>query len=226
MRVVVLVPRRADHGRRDELWAWVKARWEREHPIFDVFEGHHIGGGFNRSAAVNDAALQAGDWDVAIIADSDSFVSVDQLFQAVVKCATTGKMVLAYDTFAYLSRAMTDKVMTGFLGDWWSGVEWSMPGTCSSMVLVTRKVWDECEGFDEAFIGWGGEDIAFSLKAQTFGDGLERVPGAVWHLHHPPAVRNKVETWVPRIEEYAAASYDRFKMRALMDRYNNERTSA
>jgi hypothetical protein len=213
----VLVPRRADGGRRDDLWAWVRERWISEHPNLELTEGHHDDGAFNRSLAINRAAEAAGDFDIAVIADSDSFVGSDQLNAAIDTCLRTGQMVLAYDRFCYLSRAMSDAVMDGYLGDWTPGVEWAIPGTCSSMVVVTRDVWDECEGFDEGFIGWGGEDIAFSHKAQTFGGGLQRVTGPVWHLHHPPAVHSDEGGWVPRINLYAEASYDRTKMRQLMD---------
>lgn len=217
MNVAVLVPRRADRGRRDLIWEWVRQRWFDEHPTWAVAEGYHDDDGpFNRSLAINRAA--ATDWDIAVIADADSFVGHDQIATAVATCAHTGQMTLAYDRFAYLSRWMSDQIMSGFTGDWTTGVEWALPGTCSSMVVVTRAVWDEAEGFDEGFVGWGGEDIAFSHKAQTFGGGLQRIPGFLWHLWHAPAVHANNEEWVPRCEAYAEVSYDREGMHALMDR--------
>lgn len=218
MRVVVLVPRRADHGRRDDIWLWVRDRWIRERPDFKIVVGSHEGKApFNRSLAINRAATKAKDWDVAIIADADSFVSIEQIDAAVKVCADTGQMTLAYDRFVYLSRAMSDQIMAGFDGNWWSGVEWTMPGTCSSMVVVTRAVWGEAEGFDEGFdTGWGADDIAASHKFQTFGGGLQRIPGEVWHLWHSPAVHGDQEAWVPRMNRYAEASYDKVKMGALI----------
>lgn len=216
MNVVVLVPRRDDGGRRDQLWAYVRNRWQTEHPEWGIHEGHHDDGPFNRSAAINRAAESAGVWDVGIIADSDSFVGPDQIDAAVETCARTGQMTLAYDRFAYLSHAMSNAVMTGYTGSWWDGVEWYLPGSCSSMVVVARPVWDESEGFDEGFVGWGGEDIGASHKFQTFGGGLQRIKGEVWHLWHPPAVHANNDIWVPRCERYALASYDREKMLALM----------
>lgn len=222
MRVVVLVPRRADNARRDRLWSYVRSRWEGEHPEWEIWEGHHLVGQFNRSKAINTAAMMAGEWDVAIVADSDSFVGRDQIDAAVATCTQTGQMTLAYDRFAYLSHAMTEQVLAGFDGNWWSGVEWYLPGSCSSMVVVTRSVWEQAEGFDEGFVGWGGEDVAFSHKAQTFGGGLQRIPGEVWHLWHPPAVHANNDVWVPRCERYARASYDRDGMRMLMAELRNE----
>jgi hypothetical protein len=216
VRVAVLVPRRADGGRRDEIWQWVEARLRRLHPHYGIFEGHHDDGPFNRSMAINRAAAAAGDFDVAVIADSDSFIGAHQMTDAVDLASRTHTMVLAYDRFCYLSFEMSNRIMSGYVGMWEPGVEWTMPGTCSSMVVVTHDLWDECEGFDEGFVGWGGEDIAFSHKAQTFGRGLERIPGPVWHLHHPTQVHADAGSWVPRIEAYAAVSYDPTRMRELM----------
>lgn len=217
MKVVVLVPRRADNGRRDDVWSYVRSRWADEQPTFKVVEGlHDDGGPFNRSKAINAAAKKAGKWDVAIIADSDSFVGPPQIEAAVETAARTGQMTLAYDRFCYLNFEMSNQIMAGFNGNWYAGVEWTMPGTCSSMVVVPRKVWDQAEGFDEGFVGWGGDDIGASHKFQTFGNGLQRIPGEVWHLWHPPAVHADNDTWVPRCERYAKASYNPDAMRALM----------
>jgi hypothetical protein len=218
MRVVVLVPRRSDNGRRDELWQWIRDRWTREHLDFQIFVGSHEGEQpFNRSLAINRAAAHAGTWDVAIIADADSFCSTEQIDAAIKVCADTGQMTLAYDRWVCLNHEMTNQIMAGYIGDWYPGVEFTMTGTCSSMVVVTRDVWDECEGFDEGFDrGWSCEDIAFSHAAQTFGGGLQRVPGEVWHMNHPSAPRLDVAYHVARSELYAQASYDKVKMRALI----------
>jgi hypothetical protein len=223
MRAVVLVPRRSDGARRDKVWDWVRGRWQREHPSYTIYEGHHTEGKFNRSYAINCAAQAAGEWDVAIIADADTFCGPAQITDAVQGATTSGvEFWLAYDTYAYLSRAMSDQVMTGFLGNWYDGVEFTMTGTCSSMVVVTRRLWDEVGGFDPGFVGWGFEDVAFSHACQTFGGGLKRTPGHAWHLHHPSSPENSHRSpeWTAnrnRMIRYGDASYDRDAMRALID---------
>lgn len=209
MRVVVLVPRRADGGRRDMVWAYVRARWAEQHPDWPVFEGHHDDGGpFNRSAAVNAAAAAAGAWDVAVIADSDTFVGSDQIASAVESAARSGRITFAYDRFVYLGRKMSDRVMEGFVGNWWPGVVWTMPGTCSSMVVVTRGLWDRVGGFDEGFVGWGGEDVGFSLACQALGGGHDRTRGDAWHLYHDPAPHTHDHEWPDRVARYAQCDGD------------------
>lgn len=234
MNVVVLVPRRADGGRRDQVWEWVSNRWNTEHPDYRVIEGHDNADPdhFNRSAAVNAAADVAGEWDVAIIADADSFVAPAQSIAAV-EGASRGQFWLSYDSFVYLNRKMSDWIMNGFNGWWEEGAEWIMTGTCSSQVVVNRDLWDEVGGFDDRFVGWGFEDIAFSHACQTFGDGIARVKGPAYHLHHPPSMENDHTDpcWQANRElcfRYRDAAYDRETMRALLDerRLHVQRPSA
>lgn len=221
MRVVTLVPRRADGGRRDAIWDWVRGRWVATHPEVEVFEGHHDDGPFNRSAAVNAAADLAGDFDVAIVADSDSFVPAEQINQAVAIASSTCQITFAYTRFAYLNRRMSNKVMSGFCGDWWPGVEWTLAGTCSSMVVVPRALWDEVGGFDDGFTGWGFEDVAFSVACQAIGGGMNRTAGEVWHLHHQtqPTSSQKSPTWQPnldRMKRYEQCDFNGDKVRSLL----------
>lgn len=212
MRVAVLVPRRAGDPYRDGVWAWLRQRWARELPSWRVHEGHHDAGPFNRSAAVNRAAAAAGSFDVAVIADADSFCGTEQLDAAVRRAAKTGRMTLAYDQFMYLSRDGSEQIMSGYEGAWEPFVEFTMTGTCSSMVVVPRPLWDRVGGFDEGFKGWGMEDVAFSLACQTFGGGLERIAGPVWHLFHTPSAENdRGPQWqsnLARMKQYEACHYD------------------
>lgn len=224
MKVAILVPFRPDGSRRDELAAWTTARLRAEHPDWSVEIGEHLEGPFNRSAAINSAAARHPDADVYVVADSDSFVAPAQLREAVDWALSGGpEFGLAFTTFRYLSRAMSDQIMAGYCGDWLSGVEFSMTGTCSSMVVCTARLFREVGGFCEAFEGWGFEDVAFSLAAQTFGGGLFRTEGDAWHLWHPTSTENNHEApeWQRNRhlcnERFGPAAYDRPAMRALLD---------
>lgn len=219
MNVAVLVPRRSDGGGiRDQTWTWLAARWAAERPGYRIVEGHDDDDGpFNRSRALNRAARQAADADVLVVADGDSFTEGSQLADAVDRAVATGQITFAYDRFCYLSRAGSVKIMGGFRGMWEPFVEFTMTGTCSSAVVTTRALWDQVGGFDETFVGWGGEDVAFSLACQTFGGGLQRIPGPVWHLWHPPAPHTHDHIWPERIKLYAAAAYRPDAMRELVE---------
>lgn len=217
MRVVVLVPRRADNGRRDHLWQYVKGRWNDLHPLFEVFEGEdETDLPFNRSAALNRAAKAAGDWDVALVVDADTFAGPTQIESAVLHAAITGRFTLCFDRWCALNQDMSDAIMKGFDGDWTPGVYASMGGTCSSLIAIPRELWDAVDGFDEGFVSWGGEDVAFWRACETLGGGFDRIPGDCWHLHHESAPRPRITENVARCERYGAAAYNVDAMRTLI----------
>jgi len=195
-RVVFLVPRRRDGGQRDRVWDYCRGRWERLLPDVAVFEGHHDVGPFNRSAAVNRAAELAGDWDVGVVIDSDIVLSISQAEAAIEMAAMTGKVTWghrrwrgvredatkriiddrhnrAVDLPAELDRDALDLI-----------VERTNPLSWSCFIAMPRAVFDEMGGFDERFMGWGWEDMAFqSVVAGLYG--YERIEGDVVHLWHP-----------------------------------------
>lgn len=220
MKVVILVPRRADNGRRDQLWAYVRSRWETEHPTWPIYAGHHDDGPFNRSAAINAAAAVAGidGWDVAVIADSDSFVGKEQTESAAQVAARTGQMTIAFEWWNALNEPMTDQIIGGFNGYWDTGIMASVQGTCSSMLAVPRSLWDAVGGFDEGFVSWGGEDVGFWRACEALGGGTQRVPGVCWHLYHQSADRPRIAQNIARAELYGAAANDPVAMRDLIDR--------
>jgi mannosyltransferase OCH1-like enzyme len=92
---------------------------------------------------------------------------------------------------------------------------------CSSVVIVTRKLWDDVGGFDESFAGWGFEDNAFAAACETFSDApVLKMPGELWHLWHATAKEGKRGTPThtrnkARADLYLQARGDRDAIRAL-----------
>lgn len=192
MRTVVLVPYRSDRGHRDRLWQHLKTHYWADLP-YPLIVGHHDDGPFNRSAAINTAARSAGDWDVAIIADSDTWVPVSQLTDAVRQAGTGGQLVSALTAVAELDARCTAEILSGCVDFLNIGLERVRSGeldTQSSMLAVPRKLWDRIGGFDEKFAGWGGEDNAFWRAAAILGGPPHRVPGYAYHLWHQPAIKS------------------------------------
>jgi len=188
MRTVVLIPYRPTSERRHRLLEHVEQRWKAAG--FEVVIGFEDdpSGPFNRSAAINEAARVAGDWDVAIIADGDTIVPPHQATAAVDLAADTGRMVMAFTQFVPLDQKMSNKILDGFAGFWGppTGFDW----TCSSAVVVRRDLFDCVGGFDEGFTGWGFEDVAFALACDAVAGPRLRVDGPVWHLWHEPSPEN------------------------------------
>lgn len=197
MRAVLLVPRRRDYGHRDAVWDWCRERWRRWHPELTIYEGHHEEGPFNRSAAVNRAALEAGEWDIALVVDSDIFLRFDNVVSAIVSARDTGKVTWAHRRWRGITEEWTKRIVADrfefgdvlqraptYRDDLDILVETTTPISWSCCVAVPRAVFDDMGGFDERFRGWGFEDMAFqSVVVGLYGH--ERIEGDVYHLWHP-----------------------------------------
>ena len=215
----MLVPHRPDGGHRDALWAWTEAKWARDHPEIPYFTSTGpLTGLFNRSAAINSAAEAAGDWDVAVIGDSDSFTEGNQVDQAIALASETQQMVIAHDHWRRLRRAGTKRIMEGYLGCWEPFVEFDLHNTVSSMITMPRALWEAVRGFDPGFVGWGFEDLAFHASCDRLGGGTGRIKGPVWHLWHPKPDASKTREYraaLERMHRYCACE-TAAEMRALI----------
>lgn len=192
--IVVLVPYRADGGHRDRLWSHLlRVFWPQFG--FPVCVGTHDDGGrFNRSAALNAAAGQQA-WDFAVIADADTWVPRAQLDAALALCADNGRLTSALSGVIELDRRCTDALLAGgalgFTDLGVAAVRAEELAVQSSMLVVSRRLWDDVGGFDERFAGgWGGEDNAFWRACSIMGGAPNRVPGFAFHLWHEPAAEN------------------------------------
>lgn len=213
MRVVILVPRREGFRDRDILWAWVRDWWQRSLPEFEIFEGNHTDGQFNRSCAINRAAgladwKQPKPWDVAIIIDSDIICDAERVRQGVALAIESGRMVLPFNVRYDLNEAGSKKVMGGYAGDWKPFIRHTYNNIVSCVNIVTRKLWDAVGGFDEGFVGWGFEDNAFTASCRAMSGGPElRIPGDLWHMYHATAKEGKRGTETHRRNRARADLY-------------------
>lgn len=226
---VILVGRRRDNGRRDDLWAYAKGRWigALDWPITTGY--HETDEPFSLSRASNIAARAAADeklgfrWDVALYVGADWIVAdVAQARQACDLAEATRSLVFAHDETVVLSEAATDRILDGDpLESVWrtEGCSWHT-NTFSGVMAIPRVLWDRVGGFDERLVGWGFDDLCFMEACMALG-GTERVPGVLAHLWHPqvweqregsPTHGANMVLW----ERYKAARGDRTAMLALL----------
>lgn len=185
-KVRIVVPRRVDCGERDRLWRYCRPRWELDG--WDLHESHDNGDGpFNRAATINWGA--AGTWDVLVVIDGDVVIDGRQVRDAVRLAHDTGRLVVPYEARRLVTADGTRRILAGqHPGSWDTCSRRDQNAAhCSSVVVVPRGLWDEVGGFDDRFVGWGGEDDAFHAACLVMGGGVERLPGFVYHLHHRPS---------------------------------------
>jgi GT2 family glycosyltransferase len=227
VRVVILVPRREDGGWRDRLWAHCRSVWEREFPDWPVAEGHHLAeeGPFNRSAAVNRAAHAdaTGDWDVALVIDSDTVSEPAAVRAAVELAGSAGTLCIAHDRRLMLDKRGTDAVLAGRRPNLRSNVQRVWTDSVSCAVAVRRDTWDAARGFDERFVGWGYEDTAFQIACETVTGRVAHRERAdcvhLWHPSPPEAARlspTRTLNWNLKLR-YQAVHWDRAGLTEVLD---------
>lgn len=184
MKTVVLVGLRLGEPTRDRNWEFNRSRWESWG--YSIVEGHHDDDGpYSPSVAKNRAATLAGDWDVAVFVDADPFAATrDQVEVAIQRATSRRQLAFAHDHLTLLTEDDSDHVREhGTLPGHDLGVR--HPNTFSSVLAVPRSLWEAVGGFDERFVGWGWEDLAFWAACSAIGGGFHRVQGDIYHLWHP-----------------------------------------
>jgi hypothetical protein len=219
MSTVILVPRRDDGGERDALWAFARKHWEGMG--VPIFCGDHLDGPFNRGAGINTAAKLAGDWDTAIIIDSDVLIELAKVSLAVECAQRFQRVVHPFREYHALTPGGTKAIMNGFSGNWKGHVKYTWWINMSCCVVVPRSVWNEVGGFDERFVGWGWEDVAFIQSTDCLTGNHLRFYGDLWHLYHHRSPENNHASPLYNASKvlatrYIESRYDPDAMRSLL----------
>jgi hypothetical protein len=116
--------------------------------------------------------------------DSDVLAPPEQIHTAVETSLETGFMVLGFKEYLGLNAITTRQVLAGRPYDEVRGAAYRKWNHESSIVVIGRELWDYLGGFDERFVGWGQEDVAFAQACRVLSGEPIRIPGRVVHLFH------------------------------------------
>ena len=147
---------------------------------------------FNKSRALNAAAKKA-DADVLVIADADLILDPLALVGAIRFCSDKKSCVNPYDRLVDLTREESERYLAG------NGLPRTRMSTkpnregigeyicfCGGLFVIPCKTFFDIGGMDEAFIGWGGEDDAMTVKLMGLEVPCLQVSNRVaFHLWHP-----------------------------------------
>jgi GT2 family glycosyltransferase len=212
--IAVCIPYRENGDHRQRAYRYVEAWWQRLG--YPVFTAAGPDGPFNRSAARNQAARQAGKWKVAVFADADT-IGDPALIDISIQHAANGHLSYPFTEYAGLSATGTRRLIEG---GGLSGPYKRKRLSPGGILAVSRQLFEQVGGWDEAFQGWGYEDLAFSYAAGTLG-GIRREPGRIHHLWHPivPEKRDAIAGRTinrTRMMRYRVANGDQEAMRRLL----------
>jgi hypothetical protein len=186
VKVVTLVPWRGEDELREQSWDIVRPYLERFG--WRIYLGDREGP-WSRGAAINAAARDAGNWDVAVIADADT-IPPEGLDAAVVTALRSGGGVRPHDHLYRLTPSGSIAAANrGTAALEPRHIEREHPG--GGFLIVAREGWDRVGGFDERFVGWGHEDSSLNIQLLLKAD-WDRIPGEAHHLWHPEPERKTV----------------------------------
>lgn len=183
----ILVGLRLGEEYRNRNWAYARSRWEATLPDWPIFEGHYDDPGpFSLARASNRAAALAGYWEVALYVGADFLIKdVTQAYSAVEKARRTGQLIFAHNYQLMLSEIETIDLIGAGPTATPVSEQTQASNTFSGVLAIPRSLWDTVGGFDERFVDWGYDDLAFWSACSAMAGGFERVQGGLYHLWHP-----------------------------------------
>lgn len=161
---------------------------------------------FNRAASRNLAA-QAATTDVLVFMDADAYVPLPQVQAAADLARESRLLVKPFTVAGYLTETASDRLLsTGDLVQDW--IHKPTRGFVGLMWAIHREPFIRLRGFDEDFIGYGGEDNAFCAACDNLVGQTLLIRGHGYSLWHP-AMRITSESNVSRVHRYyALTSWD------------------
>lgn len=184
MPVACVIPWRGGQPDRERHHETVRAHLETLLPDavhIDADSGHTP---FSRAGSRNHGVRLAQDagCDVVVICDADTLPERGPLLAAV-DGAHDGRLHLPYTRYRSLTRRGLAQYRRGDpLMD--CEVDHDHEGATGGVIVIRVDAWWRAGGMDERFQGWGHEDAAFRLAADTLLGPTVRHPGAIHHLWH------------------------------------------
>lgn len=220
MRVACVIPWRGGDPYRERHYQTVRDRLEQMLPAavhVDADDGSDpFSRAGSRNAGVRIAEQHAA--DVIVLCDADTLPEPGPLYAAIQAAHGDGLLHLPYTRYRGLTHQGTIDYLAGGFGEECEteiAHEWATGG----IMVVTPGAWWAAGGMDERFTGYGMEDVAFRIAADTLLGPTVRHPGEIVHLWHPKTMGLGSPEHTANgelCERYNQANGDQDAMRALI----------
>lgn len=183
--VSVIIPISLNDQSREHAFQWVKKFYETMFPEVELCIGICNEKPFSKAKAIN-KAVEKSKGDILVIADADIFYDPSLLEQSI-KHLETHAWVIPFRKVLNISQKSTQDLLK-------IEPQWPLPihietksrpyAAMGGVNIVPRKHFETVFGFDERFVGWGGEDDAFAASLNQLCGYVKRMDATLYHLWH------------------------------------------
>lgn len=213
-KISILIPFQSDNNDRKRTFRWLEEYWKFELPDAEIIVGHCPPGQvFSKTKALNNAAKRARGKVLAIL-DADAYMLgsvIDQCADDILEALEEGNH-LWYVPYHDLYRLTKEYSALILQSDPWNPLRVPDPPPSEildqdehrakyghrygAMALVfPREALDVLGGFDERFVGWGGEDVALLRALDTLWGKHKITNNGIFHIWHPTYGAFENRTW-------------------------------
>jgi len=232
----LLMPYSRGDAARDRFIHWLLDYYSHHLPEAEIIlagDGHAAGELPNRSRMRNNCARQA-TTDLFLFLDADCLVKPAEA-RAAVERARAGTALTMWRGVDYLTAEETARITSGPADE---VPEIRITGVGKRIELckgfnfaLTRGTFAAAGGFDERFVGYAYEDIAFTAAVETLAGECERLPHDAAHLYHPEdpcrvgeRASGQLARNEERLKEFQGAMGDAERMRGLVGQARSPRS--
>ncbi len=219
----IIIPFKTDNGPRERAFTWMLNYYKEICPNADICIGTS-NNPFNKAKAVNEAAAKAKGSIFAII-DADIICGPAALHEAA-ELLMRYPWIIPFKEVLNLSKVSTSRLLT-------TSPSWPLPSHMSfkkrsfneralpvgGINIMKRECFEAVGGFDERFLGWGGEDDAFAAAMNTICGHYMRTDDTILHLWHPPVEPQDNEQYDDNVQlalRYCRAQGKAHRMRRIL----------
>ncbi|KGP72372.1 galactosyltransferase-related protein [Pontibacillus yanchengensis] len=185
----ILIPFQSSDPNRKKAFKWLLTYYKKMLPEAEICIGTLHQSTPCKAKAVNQAAKKASG-DIFVIIDADILCSPTHIQQSI-QLLKHYPWVIPYKKVLDINKQSTSSLLET-KPTWPLSLSVKTSPRFSSSILpagginiLSKKCFYKVGGFDERFIGWGGEDDAFACAMDTLCGKHKRLNNSIYHLWHP-----------------------------------------
>jgi predicted glycosyltransferase involved in capsule biosynthesis len=183
--VSVIIPISLNDEPRAQAFNWIKKFYENMFPEVELCIGVCNEKPFSKAKVIN-KTVEKSKGDILVIADADLFFE-PSLLEESIKQLETRAWVIPFKRVLNISKESTHDLLE-------TEPQWPVPinlethprryAAMGGINIVPRQHFETVGGFDERFVGWGGEDDAFAASLNNLCGYVKRMDATLYHLWH------------------------------------------